>query len=103
VRRRYKEERMNPKVRMIVEEFFPKIIETHIRTRSSIETAKLSLDRYRIMGLQAVRNLPPETQQENQDALDSAYRLAIERLLEFHAREVSPAGAAVTKKTSESP
>ncbi len=94
---------MNPKVRMIVEEFFPKIIETHIRTRSSIETATLSLDRYRTMGMQAVRNLPPEVQQENQDALDSAYRLAIERLLEFHASEVSQAGAAVPKKTAESP
>ncbi len=94
---------MNPKVRMIVEEFFPKIIETHIRTRSSIETAKFSLDRYRTMGLQAVRNLPPAVQQENQDALDEAYRLAIEKLEEFHAREVSQAGSTVPKKMSEYP
>ena len=95
-------ERMNPKVRMIVEEFFPKIIETHIRTRSSVETARFSLDRYRTMGLQAVRNLPPEVQQENRDALDEAYRLAIERLEEFHSREVSQAGTAVPKETSQS-
>lgn len=80
---------MNPKVRIIIEEFFPKIIETHIRMRSPVESTKKSLDRYRSIGLQAVRNLPEETRDENLQELDSAYHAALKRLEEFHDLEAS--------------
>ena len=80
---------MNPKVKIIIEELFPKVIETHIRMRSSIEATKKSLDRYRTMGLQAIRNLPDETQLENRQALDSAYEAALKSLDEFHSQETA--------------
>ncbi|MCU0632482.1 MAG: hypothetical protein MUC66_05865 [Methanolinea sp.] len=93
---------MNPKVKIIIEEFFPKIVETHIRTRSSIETTQQSLDRYRTMGLQVIRNLPVDAQEEETNALDQAYKSAIARLDEFHSSESSSAGASLPKDTPES-
>lgn len=80
---------MNPKVMMIVKEFFPKIVDTHIRTRSSVETTMKSLERYHSMGLQAIRNLPAESHEENRKALDLAFQAAVQRLEEFHSRETS--------------
>lgn len=93
---------MNPKVRIIVEEFFPKIIETHIRTRSSIETARVSLERYRTMGLQVIRNLPAGMKEEDQAFLEEAYRAAVARLEEFHGRESASPSSTVSQENSES-
>lgn len=94
---------MNPKVRIIVEEFFPKIIETHIRTRSSIETARVSLERYRTMGLQVIRNLPAGMKDEDLSILEEAYRAALGRLEEFHGRESASSSSTVGQESSESP
>lgn len=80
---------MNPKVTMIIEEFFPKIVDTHIRTRSPVDTTRKSLERYRAMGLQAIRNLPAESHEENRQALDLAYQAALKKLDEFHNRETT--------------
>lgn len=81
---------MNPKVRIIIEEFFPKIVETHIRTRSPVDATRKSLERYRAMGLQALRGLTKEAEEENLQALEQAYQAALKRIEEFHSRESSP-------------
>lgn len=81
---------VNPKVKIIIDEYFPRIIDIHIRTRSSVESTRQSLERYRAMGLQAVRNLSAEEQQQNSEALESAFAAAMTRLDEFHSRETSP-------------
>lgn len=94
------EQDMNPKVTIIIEEFFPKIVDTHIRTRSSVETTRKSLEQYRGMGLQAIRNLPAESQEENRQALDLAFQEAVQRLEEFHDRETS-LGSSILKTPSE--
>lgn len=83
---------MNPKVRLIIEETFPKIIERHIRTRPTVESTRKSLDSYRKMGYNAVKNLSPEERKENEHALDTAYAASLQQLNEFHAREKSHPG-----------
>jgi len=91
---------MNPKVRIIIEEFFPKIVEHHIRTRSSVEATMKSLERYRAMGLQVARGLSAEAREEDSLALEQAYQAAVKRLLEFHSQECSP-GTSVARAESD--
>ncbi|MDH7509486.1 MAG: hypothetical protein QHH04_00385 [Methanolinea sp.] len=83
---------MNPKVRLIIEETFPKIIERHIRTRPTVESTQKSLDSYLRMGYAAVKNLPPEERELNEKALDTAYTASMQHLHDFHAREKSQSG-----------
>jgi hypothetical protein len=85
---------MNPKVRLIIEETFPRIIERHVRTRPPVESTKKSLDSYRKMGYDAVKNLSPEERDLNERALDSAYAACVQELVDFHARERGHAGTA---------
>lgn len=92
-------EDMNPKVGIIIDEFFPKIVEHHIRTRSSVEATMKSLDRYRAMGLQVIRGLSAEAREEDSLALEQAYQAAVKRLQEFHSQEASP-GSFVAKAQS---
>ncbi len=82
---------MNPKVKMIIEETFPRIVERHMKTRLSIESTERSLDSYRKMGHDAIRNLAPEERELNERALDTAYDASIQQIREFHAREKSAA------------
>ncbi|MCQ8894056.1 MAG: hypothetical protein NQU46_05435 [Methanolinea sp.] len=91
---------MNPKVRLIIEETFPKIIKRHIQTRSTIESTQKSLDSYRRMGYSAVKSLPPEEREFNEKALDTAYTASVQQLNEFHAREKSHPGT-VTEAEKE--
>jgi len=78
---------MNPKVKMIVGEMFPHIVERHMKARLSIESTERSLDSYRKMGYDAIRNLPPGERELNEKALDAAYDASIQQIREFHARE----------------
>jgi hypothetical protein len=78
---------LNPKIYVIIDQFFPKIIQHHIRTRSPEQAARESLERYREMGLQTILRLPPEQQVENRQALEDAFASSIHQLDEFHARE----------------
>lgn len=93
-------EDMNPKVRIIIEEFLPKIVERHIHTRSSVEATMKSLERYRAMGLQVVRSLSAEAREEDSLALEQAYQSAVKRLQEFHSQETSP-GSFVARAQSD--
>ena len=93
-------EDMNPKVGIIIDEFFPKIVEHHIRTRSSVEATMKSLDRYRAMGLQVALGLSAEAREEDSLALEQAYQAAVKRILEFHSQETSP-GTSVARAESD--
>jgi hypothetical protein len=78
---------LNPKIYLIVDQFFPQIIEHHFRNRSPEEAAKEALLRYREIGYQTIRRLPAEEQEENRVVLEEAYASSIKQLVEFHARE----------------
>jgi hypothetical protein len=78
---------LNPKIYLIIDQFFPKIVDYHIRTRSPEQAAREGLERYREMGYQIIGRLPPEQQEENRQALDTAFASSIHQLEEFHARE----------------
>jgi hypothetical protein len=78
---------LNPKIYVIIDQFFPKIINHHIRTRSPEQTARDSLERYREMGYQTIRRLPSEQQEENRLVLEAAYVSSIRQLEEFHGQE----------------
>jgi hypothetical protein len=81
------EETLNPKITLIIEQVFPQIVDRHISTRSSLQSAREGLDRYRTMGYQAIRNLPEEERGQNRKALDDAHAAAYRRLEEFHEHE----------------
>ena len=85
-------ETLNPKIMLIIEQFFPQIVDRHIRTRSSLQSALESLDRYRALGCQAIRNLSNEDREANMKVLDEAYHAAVRRLKEFHDQESEMSG-----------
>ena len=78
---------LNPKVFIIIDQFFPKIIDHHIRTRSPEREACEALERYREMGYLTINRLPPEQQELNRQILDDAFASCVRQLEEFHARE----------------
>ena len=80
-------ETLNPKITLIIEQFFPQIVDRHISTRSPVRSTLEGLERYRNMGYQVIRNLSGEEREENRKALDDAYAAAVGRLKEFHDQE----------------
>jgi len=84
---------MNPKVRIIIEETFPKIVERHRRTRPAPGVTEKSLEMFWKMGYSAVRNLPPADREENERALDSAYTDAIQQVRDISARGKTESGS----------
>ncbi len=80
-------ETLNPKITLIIEQFFPQIVDRHISTRSPVRSTLEGLERYRNMGYQVIRNLSGEDREENRKALDDAYAAAVGRLKEFHDQE----------------
>jgi hypothetical protein len=78
---------LNPKIYLIIDQFFPNIVDYHIRTRSPERAAREGLLRYREMGYQTIGRLPPDQQEENRQALDLAFAESIRQLEEFHAME----------------
>ncbi|GEM_PF-1004198 len=83
---------LNPKVSLIIEQYFSQIVDRHIRTRSSLQSAIEGLDRYRAMGNQTLLNFPEGEREENRKALDDGYAMAILRLKEFHEQEADMTG-----------
>jgi len=81
------EETLNPKITLIIKQVFPQIVDRHISTRSSLQSAREGLDRYRTMGYQTIRNLQEEEREQNRKALDDAHAAAVRRLEEFHEHE----------------
>jgi hypothetical protein len=92
----------NPKVMLIIEEVFPRIIEAHIRNRFQPESTRAGLERYRTMGYQAIRNLPEEEMQENRDALEKAFADSIRKLEEFHSSEACARQDLVSQDSTDS-
>jgi hypothetical protein len=78
---------LNPKIYLIVDQFFPRIIEHHIRNRSPEKAAMEALVRYRDMGYQTIRRLPLDQQEENRKLLEDAFSSSVRQLEEFHGRE----------------
>jgi hypothetical protein len=78
---------LNPKIYVIIDQFFPNIVDHHIRNRSSEQEAREALLRYRDMGYQTIRRLPADQQEENRMILEEAFASSIQQLEEFHARE----------------
>jgi hypothetical protein len=95
------EETLNPKIALIIEQFFPRIVDRHIRTRSSLQSALEGLDRYRTMGYQAIRNLPEEEREQNRKILDDAHAAAVRRLEEFHEHERGMTGLSVRSDSTD--
>lgn len=90
---------INPKVMVIIEQFFPNIIQHHIRTRSSLQSARDGLVRYRDLGYRTIERLSPDQQDENRKALDEAYTYSVKQLEGFHAREQAPVTEEVQSDT----
>jgi hypothetical protein len=78
---------LNPKIYLIVDQFFPLIIEHHIRNRSPEEATVKALVRYRDLGYQTIRRLPSDQQEENRKLLEEAFSSSVRQLEEFHGRE----------------
>jgi hypothetical protein len=95
------EETLNPKITLIIEQIFPQIIDRHIRTRSSLQSTREGLDRYRTMGYQTIRNLPEEEREQNQKALDDAHAAAVRRLEEFHEHERTMTGSSARSGSTD--
>lgn len=81
------ERMLNPKIGLIITQFFPNIVYRHFRTRCPDIEARQGLERYRDMGYQTIRHLPPEQQEENREALEAAFSASLREIEEFHARE----------------
>lgn len=95
------EKTLNPKIWLIIEQFFPQIVDRHIRTRSSLGSALEGLDRYRTMGYQVIRNLPEEEREQNRKVLDDAYAAEVRRLEEFHEHERKMTGLSVRSDSTD--
>jgi hypothetical protein len=78
---------LNPKIYVIIDQFFPKIINHHIRTRSPKQAAREGLERYREIGYQTIKRLPLEQQEKNRQFLEAAFASSLRELEEFHGRE----------------
>jgi hypothetical protein len=78
---------LNPKIGLIITQFFPNIVDRHIKTRCPEKEVRDGLLRYREMGYQTIRHLSPEQQEENREALESAFSASLREIEEFHAHE----------------
>ncbi|HMZ31958.1 MAG TPA: hypothetical protein PKH71_00600 [Methanoregulaceae archaeon] len=65
---------------MIIKQCFPLVIERYERDPVSPEASIGSLERYRKMGYDAIRNLPQEEKQRDQSAIDTAFQESAEKI-----------------------
>ena len=97
-------QKLNPKIRTMIEEVFPNIVAQHIRTRPPVEKTGESLERYRSFAARVLRGLPPAEQEINQKALEDALEEAYRKIREFHGREEGiSAGTDAAQRTSTGP
>jgi hypothetical protein len=84
---------LNPKVTMIIHQCFPLIIERHEKDPVSSEISIGSLERYRKMGYDAIRNLPEAEKERDRRAIDDAFQESAEKIHEIGDRKKrQPAG-----------
>jgi hypothetical protein len=83
---------LNPKVMMIIHQCFPLIVERHEKDPISEEASIGSLERYRKMGYDAIRNLPEPERDKDRREIDTAYQESVEKIRETVDRKkmVSP-------------
>jgi len=77
---------------MIIHQCFPLIIERHEKDPISEEASIGSLERYRKMGYDAIRNLPETERERDRKEIDTAYHESVEKIRETADRKkiVSP-------------
>jgi hypothetical protein len=65
---------------MIITQCFPLIIERHEKDPISDEASIDSLERYRKMGYDAIRNLPETERERDREEIDTAYQESVEKI-----------------------
>jgi hypothetical protein len=65
---------------MIIHQCFPLIIERHEKDPISEEASIGSLERYRKMGYDAIRNLPETERERDREEIDTAYQKSVEKI-----------------------
>jgi hypothetical protein len=77
---------------MIITQCFPLIIERHEKDPISEEASIGSLERYRKMGYDAIRNLPEVEKERDRKEIDTAFQESVEKIRETVERKkmVSP-------------
>jgi len=77
---------------MIIRQCFPLIIERHEKDPISEEASIGSLERYRKMGYDAIRNLPETERERDRNEIDTAYHESVGKIRETAERKkmVSP-------------
>jgi len=65
---------------MIIHQCFPLIIERHEKDPISEEASIGSLERYRKMGYEAIRNLPEAERERDREEIDTAYQESVEKI-----------------------
>ena len=65
---------------MIINQCFPLIIERHEKDPISKEASIGSLERYRKMGYDAIRNLPEAEKERDRKEIDSAFQESVEKI-----------------------
>ena len=65
---------------MIIRQCFPLIIERHEKDPISEEASIGSLERYRKMGYDAIRNLPETERERDRKEIDTAYHESVEKI-----------------------
>lgn len=78
---------------MIIHQCFPLIIERHEKDSGSPEASIGSLERYRKMGYDAIRNLPQEERERDRKAIDAAFQESTDKIHEIgHRKKQQPSG-----------
>jgi hypothetical protein len=72
---------------MIIHQCFPLIIERHEKDPVSSEASIGSLERYRKMGYDAIRNLPEEERERDRKVIDAAFQESSDKIREIGERK----------------
>jgi len=72
---------------MIINQCFPLIIERHEKDPVSSEASIGSLERYRKMGYDAIRNLPEEERERDRKVIDAAFQESSDKICEIGKRK----------------
>jgi len=72
---------------MIINQCFPLIIERHEKDPVSSEASIGSLERYRKMGYDAIRNLPEEERERDRKVIDAAFQESSDKIREIGERK----------------
>jgi hypothetical protein len=88
---------------MIINQCFPLIIERHEKDPVSPEASIGSLERYRKMGYDAIRNLPEEERERDRNVIDAAFQESSDKIREIDERKKQqPSGERAETRAQDS-